>query len=372
MENMKNIQRQDVSIGCDPEMFITSSKGDILGSEHLLPEGGMSAGDRDDSKIVRDGVQIELNPEANECRAYLGNEVHRCFRDLNEELKNSDMKPDFSPVVEVSKRELDRLSEKSREFGCAPSFNSHTKSTTKVGELDGSTYRTRCAGGHIHLGGGYGALSKPEILVPILDILVGNTAVLLDRDAGQKERRKYYGQAGEYRLPPHGLEYRTLSNFWLRAYPLASFMWGMSRLSVGIAEMGEAYYTKLFELVDMADIVKAINENDFDLAYKNFEKIVPFIIAATPVTGMPSEDFQLTGQALPYFRYFVHKGMNHWFKHDIMEHWVHLPDGHECGWETFMYDKVKKEYDKLSKAHQGLFTCSCQRCRDKVRKVESV
>jgi hypothetical protein len=145
--------------------------------------------------------------------------------------------------------------------------------------VDPEKYRIRSAAGHIHLGDASGsttssqwaALHSPDRLVPILDIIVGNTCVLLDRDPGNVERRRVYGRAGEYRTPPYGIEYRVLSNFWLRSYSLMSFVMSLSRFAVGLltatihngGRKGVNYEAELLKLVNMDDIRRAINENDF-------------------------------------------------------------------------------------------------------------
>ena len=74
----------------------------------------------------------------------------------------------------------------------------------------------------------------PLLAVKILDIVVGNTCVIMDRAPSQVERRKVYGRAGEYRLPAHGIEYRTLSNFWLRSYQLTHLVFSLARFAINI------------------------------------------------------------------------------------------------------------------------------------------
>ena len=46
-----------------------------------------------------------------------------------------------------------------------------------------------------------------------MDFFLGLPSVLYDADT---ERRKLYGKAGAMRYKPYGVEYRTLSNAWLK------------------------------------------------------------------------------------------------------------------------------------------------------------
>lgn len=348
----KKLYRKEVIFGCDPEFFF-EKKGKIIGSEKIIDRDkgfkvidaytnggtGSICGDHD-SKFIVDGVQVELNPRPDSCRARLGNEISKCFRNLQRKmLEDPELSINFSPTIEITTEELDTLDEKSKVFGCAPSINASEKSTSKI-TVDAATYRYRSAGGHIHLGRlenvVVNSFDKPDSLVDILDIIVGNTCVLIDRDEGNKKRREIYGRAGEYRLPSYGIEYRTLSNFWLRAYPLASFVFALSRMAVSIAEDPELA-EEIHTFVSMDKIREAINENNFDLALDNFQKLKPFI------ESISSIDFPLCSEALPLFDIFVEKGLDFWFKENPLTHWTTLPEGHTCGWESFLYGRVAQE-----------------------------
>jgi len=355
----EKIQPYTVTFGCDPEFFF-ERKGKIIGSEKVINiEKGLtvkkdirknvngSTGNGNDSKFIVDGVQAEINPKPDTCRARLGNEISQCFRTLYETIKaDPELSINFLPTVKVSKAELMSLNEKSRIFGCSPSKNADKKSQNVVALKDPAKYKYRSAGGHIHLGAsGYDTqvksiMKEPARLVQIMDILVGNTCVLIDRDPGNKERRKVYGRAGEYRTPMYGIEYRTLSNFWLRAYPLMSFVMNLSRLSVDVMASsipGRDFERELLSLVDIKKIRKAINTNDFKLAWNNFQAIKGFIARTMDKGG---DNFPLTANNLAAFEFFVSKGIDFWFKEDPIEHWMKIPEGHTCGWENFLINVV--------------------------------
>jgi hypothetical protein len=310
------LQAHNVYLGCDPELFVVRN-GKVIGGEKVISENGLPymsrkdptkpwGGTMDDTKckFVLDGVQIEMTTSPFSCREVMGDTIACAFATLKEHLKKYDAKPCFDAVVEVDPEEMATLSEKARIFGCAPSENIYGPQPI---EVDPTVYLKRAAGGHIHLGlfnpifaGIDSKIDYRTRLVPILDILVGNTSVMVDRDPGAVERRKAYGRAGEFRLPKHGLEYRTLSNFWIKDYRLLSFVMGLSRLSVavlgstlqrtmfdnpkyrGIAEYAQYldqpdYEAELLKKVDIEQIRAAINKNDLDLAQKNFEGVKAFL-----------------------------------------------------------------------------------------------
>lgn len=356
------------SFGCDPEFFFTrtgskSGKEYVVGAEKVMPKGAISTYCHTNA-IVIDGVQAEMNPRASTCRANLGNDLQRGFIALRDHLNanGSTIKASFSSVVKVTKKEMDSLGEKAKVFGCAPSINAYDKEASI--KISGATYRKRAAGGHIHLGLNGAIKEKYDRLATIMDIIVGNTCVMIDRDPEQVERRKYYGRAGEYRTPPHGFEYRTLSNFWLRSYQLMSLVMGLSRMAIAVMDNSPEPVTnwdaetKLLSLVDVKDVRKAINENDLDLAIANWQKIRPFIEAHAPqlvgdyAMGIPS-------QLVDAFEYFCkkvqEKGLEYWFPQEPLEHWCNMSEGHGTGWESFLSHRVNEEYKKsLEKKVEGV------------------
>lgn len=254
-----------ITLGCDPEFFF-SRGGRIIGAEKVLPEQGI---DTPFGKIIIDGIQGELNPNPSDDPHVLADNVLNSFRELRKVLSGAEL--DFSQTVTIKKAEMDTLSEKSKQFGCSPSLNTSGGGAI---DIDASKYLKRSAGGHIHIGHGgneeiKSILANTQIIVPLLDIIVGNTCVLIDRDRGNIERRKIYGKASEYRLPPHGLEYRTLSNFWLKDKKTMVYVFELVQRAVN--EAGN--WDKFFKCVNMKEIRTAINTNNYKLADKNYQKI---------------------------------------------------------------------------------------------------
>lgn len=384
---------KDIMMGCDPEFFFADKNGKVVGSEKVLTKS-----DNRDHGLVIDGVQAELNPAPSFCRELLASNIQGCFRDLRNVLQRRgiDVAVKVDSLVDITQAELDSLSEESKVFGCDPSTNIYEGGESKI-KVDPKKYLKRSAGGHIHLGNSFKqyldkkyevypsdkalenfhkvalridqALKKsPDIMVSVLDIIVGNTCVLMDRSKGNKERRANYGRAGEYRVKPYGLEYRSLSNFWLRSYPLMSFVMGLCRFAVHCVSESTPendYVKALFNAVKREDIVKAINENDFDLAMKNFKKIEQFFIdVADEISG--SAFYPLRSSTIKYFYHFVFriqkKGIEYWFSQDPMAHWCGQY-GDNGGWENFsdniIYDDLAK-YDIEERKRKRLKAVFCQ------------
>lgn len=340
-----------VSLGCDPELFLATKDGAIIGAEKVIPEEGLAYSPYHKPNVVLDGVQVELNPAPSSCRQTLSSNIAASMKALRAALKakGGHIEATFRQVVEIDPKELDSLSDKAKILGCQPSLNIYD-SHAKIG-VDPATYNKRSAGGHIHLGlntaqpvGLQNLMRERERLVPLLDIFVGNTCVLMDRDPGNAERRKVYGRAGEHRLPAHGLEYRTLSNFWLKSYALMSGVMALSRFSVDVLSnsilqgharkdtFADAEAT-ILEMVDLEAIQEAINTNNVKLAKKNWKQVSKFI-----TTHNQSGTSGIHGKNLEAFNHFVEKidtgGLDYWFKKDPMTAWT--GNGLGPGWEGFL------------------------------------
>lgn len=368
--------------GTDPELFISQTVGkvrkreSIIASEVVIPADGLTdtSGDyRNYSKVTRDGVQVELHPSPSTCRQslsyYIGHAINMLQKHLttiNAE-RGTNYHLNFSQTVKLSKSDMDAMSPDAKQLGCTPSKNVYGHASPIV---EGEKIDVRSGAGHVHVGTELLKMGvDPERMVKIYDVLLGNTAVLLDRDPGAIERRKLYGKAGEYRLPKHGLEYRTISNFWLRHYVLESFVFGMSAVAhncAGVSLGRPAWYTNsyssttwfedadkiLMENVDLRQIEKAINENDWELARNNYERWVKPFLAQTTTDKNRGIDSYL----IKPFDYFVDQirraelagnpdPLSVWFgaatPESIVQHWNHEDSSSRAiGFESFLLRPV--------------------------------
>lgn len=288
--NQVHLEGCNCYLGSDPEVFISRiSDGVVVGSDMVPGIEAWQPG------LVRDGVQVEFHPPAYICRANMGGWFAVEIKAITNWLLMRGFQLDFRQTIDIDPEVFERLSPDSRVLGCNASLNIYGDR----GLLErGSDFRTRSAGGHIHIDTLTQRTDEEIALwVKLLDVVVGNTGVLLDRDSRSAERRETYGKAGEYRLPPtpgyldyrtnsaasafqRRIEYRTLSNFWLRAYPFMSLMMGLVKLAGSIAAMNKDYGVAddLLAAIDQQTVRDAINTNDFDLAMKTWRILTDFIL----------------------------------------------------------------------------------------------
>jgi len=138
-------------------------------------------------------------------------------------------------------------------FGCEPDYCAYTEKTNPKPRPP--HYGMRSAGGHIHVE----TKLDPVEVVKAMDIFLGVPSVLIDNG---KERKKLYGKAGAYRYKPYGVEYRTLSNFWVFEPNLIDWVWTQTEKALAFVQDGKM--TK--ELSRMARV--CINKDDHELAHK--------------------------------------------------------------------------------------------------------
>jgi len=181
------------------------------------------------------------------------------------------------PSIDVKIEELAGCDEECFRFGCAPSNSIYPIRNIKY--PDGHTFTKRFAGGHIHIGFDsievMRKMNNPDMLekfIKMSDILAGITGTAMAYNDRERTRRKYYGQAGTYRIQPHGIEYRTLSNFWLVAPELVSLMTGIVRdaLRLTYGDMSNRFFNK----VDMNEIVRVINKVDNVRAREIYNEVI--------------------------------------------------------------------------------------------------
>lgn len=322
---MKNLKFRDLVLGCDPEFFFKTGRT-IIGADKVLPLSGLECDGAPGlvSKVIIDGVQAELNPAADKDIREVGMNIAKLFNVLDSHMKNFErLQCDFSRTVRLSDKEFQELSPDSKKFGCSPSKSLSCGGDNGSISVDPMEYRYRSAGGHIHIGHTDDSdvkrvLLDPEHqvrLVAMLDLLVGNTCVLIDRDRGNVERRKVYGKAGEFRTPKHGVEYRTPSNFWLANYTLMDMVMNLCRLAVlVVVEDRDMEFKKL---VSQEAVNEAINTNSFPLALQNFKAIEKYLLSITPIDSQ----FPINGDTIEDFYHFARMGVRHWYKDDPVKHW---------------------------------------------------
>jgi hypothetical protein len=253
------------NIGADPEIFVEDETGEAIPSWYFLkPKGAKDTGGNayyGNSHVYWDGYQGEFDLAAGPCLAYILDGVQAGLKGIYNRAKvfNANARLSARTVVEASEIVRQTAEDKYVEFGCAPSLNVYGMEGRKE---HGREVPYRFAGGHLHFGSGRLTTDQVGKVVRALDSILAVSAVSLFAEYDVPVRRQYYGLAGEYRLPSHGLEYRSLSNAWLFHPVTANFIFDFARK---IWNFGMAGNQSMWECAE-DEWLRAVNDHDVDLA----------------------------------------------------------------------------------------------------------
>lgn len=241
-------------IGIDPEVFLqdklrsqfVSSIGKFGGSKYKpLPFGNI-----DGFALQEDNVALEFNtPPTKDAKEFV-EYVNIALKELEERAQKQGL---TLAIVASAIFPDDQLNtEAARRFGCDPDFSAWTMEKNPPPIATDSNLRS--AGGHVHVGVRDWNLDQKLGLVRAMDLHLGVPSCRLDPD---NRRRDLYGKAGAFREKPYGVEYRTLSNFWLASDQLKEWVFNQSQEAVKFTEAGN-----ILDDEDGRMIQAAINEGD--------------------------------------------------------------------------------------------------------------
>lgn len=279
-KNIEHNLKHTFHIGSDPEIFIEDENGECIPAFNFL-------GGKNDKKnpfsypacnyngsIYWDGFQAEFDTYAATCLEQQSESVQSALQELQRLAKAYNPKAKLSnkTVMRVKQQALEEAKQEHVSLGCMPSYNVYGMSGQVV--EDPRLLPIRPAGGHIHFGIGKSTHEQVKDIVKTLDAILGVCCVSLFQKYDDPARRQYYGLAGEYRLPPHGLEYRTLSNAWLYHPVIMNFVFDFARKVLIFGQKG--FFSKW--QASEAETIACINNCDVTLAHEIMERNKDIII----------------------------------------------------------------------------------------------
>lgn len=201
---------KNVKIGADIEVFLKDASGKYISAIGLI--GGTKDNPRslgiEGHAVQEDNVAAEFNiPPARTAKEFIDNINTSLIGLLN--LLPSNLSIDLHSSATFDDDQL--IPAMAKEFGCSPDYNAYTLAENKKPCLKDEP-NLRCIGGHIHVGYDNPSMTTNVDIIHQLDFLLGIPSLVLDDDTN---RRKLYGKAGSFRPKPYGVEFRTLSSFWI-------------------------------------------------------------------------------------------------------------------------------------------------------------
>jgi len=269
------------TIGCDPEFFLVDRK-----SGKLLSSVGKIPGTKEEPHILKcgaglqhDNVAVEFSSPVAEDGGDFVNKLRKCFEDLKENLPAN---TDITAIPSASFDQSELQTKEAKEFGCSPDYDAWKLVVNTFVPPEDETFRS--CGGHVHVGhvegDGNEFLQDPYgkvETVRAMDAVLGVTAAVLDNSLAAVSRRVLYGKAGCHRPTDYGVEYRVLSNFWLKSPKLAMLIDSLTQDALKIVREGKTADV-VKSLGGEEKLVSMINESKTKQAEKALStKILPLL-----------------------------------------------------------------------------------------------
>lgn len=218
-----------MKLGCDPEIFLKDAAGGLVASCGLIggsKEQPLPLPIGDGYAVQEDNVAIEFNIPPADTNASFINNINAAMAFLRQEVAKQGLAFGAESAALFPKHQL--IHPAALVFGCDPDFNAWTRKANPKPKAADPTLRS--AGGHIHIGD-IGDLSSDDMVmvIKLMDLHAGVPSVLMDN--GQM-RKELYGKRGAFRVKPYGVEYRTLSNFWVFEDRLVDWAWKVTAQAV--------------------------------------------------------------------------------------------------------------------------------------------
>lgn len=226
-----------ITIGADPEVFV-SQDGEIISAEN------MTVGTKDNPFPIseeghclqKDNIMLEFNVPPSSTRDEFVDNINTCKEYIETLVAVHDAELTIQSSAIVKEKYLQ--SRQAKEFGCEPDLNVYLKGPNEP--INAATNLRTC-GGHIHIGfekAPMMGIDDIEHIVKAMDMVLGLKSLALDND---DKRRSMYGKAGSFRVKPYGIEYRTLSNFWIKDDELIKWAFDNTLEAINLVTSGTIY-----------------------------------------------------------------------------------------------------------------------------------
>jgi hypothetical protein len=268
-----------ISIGADPEFFLADLKGNFISSigkiggekgKGVKIGGGLSQ----HFTWLEDNVAVELNFPQTQGAYDFYHRIVGLWPYVTAMLSKKGLVPKVVPTAKFLKSEL--MDERAHVFGCEPDFDAYEHNVKEQKPIPRACPtphdNIRYAGGHIHLGFDNKHGIPAHAVAMLCDMYVGLPSL---RHDDQGLRRHVYGKAGLYRKKPYGIEYRTMSNWWL-VPENAPYMERMSREFENLAgylERAPDELASVFDRTPIQDVRSIINNHNTKEAYQLWREI---------------------------------------------------------------------------------------------------
>lgn len=262
-------------IGSDSEMILQNHDGSFVSSHKFLKAPKDQPKWFDNFNLQNDGALLEfaINPvdTLDNFNTYIEDAI-----EASQELVSSH-NVGLARLSHVVYPDSALESYEERLLGCQPSFSCWDMNEHKI-DVDSFAYKGlhpnfRTTGGHVHIGFNHPknilCLDEDTFRINLgrmLDVYLGTWSVLVDPET---ERRKLYGQAGDVRMKSYGIEYRSLSNFWIWNKDTREELWHRVH-----AAYKKARTHVVHDVINPDELIQGINEYNKGFCKKAYDTML--------------------------------------------------------------------------------------------------
>lgn len=276
----------DILIGADPEFFVVDKDGKYVSAHGLVSGTKKDPLPVDNGAVQVDGMALEFNIKPAASKEQFVSNISSVLTQLRGMVDPS-LEFKFDPVATFGKELIESQPLEARELGCDPDFDAWQDG--KPNPRPNANFDFRTASGHIHIGWTKDEdINNPDhleacmMVTKQLDACLGVAEPLW---CEPNKRKELYGKLGAFRPKPYGVEYRVLSNAWLRTPKLQQFVYSMTKKAVDDLYKGTNYshYTSIGTLThnksawDYASVytmhtLSSIFGYEAEIAFNNWNK----------------------------------------------------------------------------------------------------
>jgi hypothetical protein len=222
--------------GADPEVFVKQN-GQFV-TAHNLVSGTKAAPLKVNLGAVQvDGMALEFNIDPVDNEDDWVRNLTGVYHALQQAVPTHELV--VASCADFNAEYFKTCPPEAKMLGCDPDFNAWTGAMNEPPQGE-RPFRT--AAGHVHIGwsSDIDITSREHTndcmhVIKNLDCTLGVLSTLYDKD---QRRRELYGAAGAYRPKSYGVEYRVLSNQWLRSETLMRWVFRTAKKTMEVVESG--------------------------------------------------------------------------------------------------------------------------------------
>lgn len=229
-------------IGCDPEIFLQDQNQKFISAHGMIPGNKKNPVKVKAGAIQIDGTALEFNIDPAPDAVTFVRNIQLVMKNLEKRIKdqNPQLKCTITPTADYDPEYFKTIPPEALELGCDPDYNAYTRQPNDKPNAD-RPFRT--GSGHIHIGWTEEAdPSDPahfEDCIAVTKALDNTLYIVSSAWDKDERRRELYGARGAFRPKPYGVEYRVLSNAWLKTKELQAYVFDSTQKTMKLLEQGQ-------------------------------------------------------------------------------------------------------------------------------------